>query len=106
MERMEESVWDYVNEHPNADYSAIVIRFGTPQQIAASCVAEMDEPELTKQLRARREIVGIVGVTALTVVLLWAGVVLTALAKHSGDVNGYFVERIVEVERVTSEGGK
>ena len=98
--RVESSVRDFVTENPDADYAAIAQRFGTPQQIAASCIEEMDAQELTLQLRIRKTIVRIVAVTALVVVLLWAGVVVTALIRHVKAMNGYLI--VGEAEIISS----
>lgn len=97
MSRVESSVRDFVTENPNADYAAIEQRFGTPQQIAASCIEEMDAQELTLQLRIRKTIVRIVAATALVLVLLWAGVVVTALIRHVKAMNGYLIVGEAEV---------
>ena len=94
---MESSVRDFVTENPHADYAAITQRFGTPQQIAASCIEEMDAQELTLQLRIRKTIVRIVAVTALALVLMWAGAVLTALVRHIKDMDGYLIVGEAEV---------
>ena len=104
---MESSVQDFVIENPNADYAAIEQRFGTPQQIAASCIEEMDAQELTLQLRIRKTIVRIVAATALMLVLVWAGAVLTALIRHINNMNGYLVVSEVEViDRIEYTEGK
>lgn len=97
LSRVESSVRDFVTENPNADYAAIKQRFGTPQQIAASCIEEMDAQELTLQLRIRKTIVRIVAATALVLVLLWAGVVVTALIRHVKAMNGYLIVGEAEV---------
>lgn len=97
LSRVESSVRDFVTENPNADYAAIEQQFGTPQQIAASCIEEMDAQELTLQLRIRKTIVRIVAATALVLVLLWAGVVVTALIRHVKAMNGYLIVGEAEV---------
>lgn len=97
LSRVESSVRDFVTENPNADYAAIEQRFGTPQQIAASCIEEMDAQELTLQLRIRKTIVRIVAATALVLVLLWAGVVVTALIRNVKAMNGYLIVGEAEV---------
>ncbi len=97
LSRVESSVRDFVTENPHADYAAITQRFGTPQQIAASCIEEMDAQELTLQLRIRKTIVRIVAATALVLVLLWAGVVVTALIRHVKAMNGYLIVGEAEV---------
>lgn len=98
LSRVESSVQDFVIENPHVeDYATITQRFGTPQQIAASYIEEMSTPELTQQLRIRKTIVRIVAVTALALVLLWAGVVLTALIRHIKDMDGYLIVGEAEV---------
>lgn len=53
--------------------------------------------DLLKQLRIRKKIIGIVVATAVTLVLLWAGAVTTALIRHINDMNGYLVVSEAEV---------
>lgn len=100
LSRVESSVQDFVIENPHVDYATITQRFGTPQQIAASYIEEMSTPELTQQLRIRKTIVRIVAVTALMAVLLWAGVVITALIRHVKAMNGYLI--VGEAEIISS----
>lgn len=57
----------------------------------------MDAQELTLQLRIRKTIVRIVAATALVLVLLWAGVVVTALIRHVKAMNGYLIVGEAEV---------
>ena len=95
--RVESSVQDFVIENPHVDYATITQRFGTPQQIAASYIEEVSTPELTQQLRIRKTIVRIVAATALVLVLLWAGVVVTALIRHVKAMNGYLIVGEAEV---------
>lgn len=97
LSRVESSVQDFVIENPHVDYATITQRFGTPQQIAASYIEEMSTPELTQQLRIRKTIVRIVAATALVLVLLWAGVVVTALIRHVKAMNGYLIVGEAEV---------
>ncbi len=96
IDRIRANVAGYALECPKPDYDAIVARFGTPQQIAATYVDEMETAELLDHLRIRRRIVQIIGATALIVVLLWLGVVTLAFLYNVNAENGYFVEEIVE----------
>lgn len=90
------SVRDFATKNPRADYEAITARFGTPQQIAASCVEDMDTQELAQHLKIGRRIVTIVGVAALTVVLLWVGAVGYALVQNQKSTTGYHVITLIE----------
>lgn len=91
-------VAEFLAENPEADYEAIVLRLGSPNQIAASCLEEMDTAEVMKKLHAKKRIVCIVAAAALAVVLLWAGVVAMSFAKHVSYAEGYFGEEIIVEE--------
>lgn len=97
--RISTTVEELLTENPNAGYDEIVSRLGSPNQIAASCLEEMEAPELMKKLRVRKKVVCIVAAAAVAVVLLWAGVVSVAVATLSNGANGYFAEEIEDVNR-------
>lgn len=97
MARIKTVLDDYLNDHPDADFAELSHRFGTPQQIAASYIEEMNVQDLLKQLRIRRKIICIVVATALTLVSLWAGVVITALIRHVKAMDGYLIVGEAEV---------
>ena len=100
------SVWDYVTRYPNADYRTLTARFGEPQQIAETYVAEMEADELLRELDHRKEIVRIIFFTAVTIVTLWFGTVLYMICDNANSTNGYYVVEIVEEERIElTEGG-
>ena len=101
--QVEASVREYAVENPDLNYKEIVARFGTPQQIAESWLDEMEKPELARQLRINKRIVGIASLLALTIVLLWAVVVISAKEEHDSWMNGHFEEEIVDVTRTPGE---
>lgn len=96
LNRIRTTVEEYLADSPNAVYEEIVSRLGSPNQIAASCLEEMDTAELMKQLRTKKKMVCIVTAAALVIVMLWVGVVFSALVGHNGMMNGYFSESMVE----------
>ena len=96
LHRIGATIEEYLVENPGAVYEEIVTRLGSPNQIAAACLEEMDIAKVMKQLRMKKKVVCIVTVTALAIVMLWAGVVFSALVGHNGMMNGYFSESVVE----------
>lgn len=98
MERLASSVRDFVSEHPRVGYHEIVARFGTPEQVAGAYLSELDSAELMDELSARNKIVRIAFVTALTMILMWVGVISFAYVRNQNQTNGYFTEQIVNVE--------
>ena len=84
-----------ISDVPGMTYEMLVARFGTPQQIAASYVDELDTPELLKKLRMRNKIIAIVCATAAIILAIWVGVVVTATRAHYNSMNGYFEEYVI-----------
>lgn len=91
LDRIENTVLEYLIENPEASYEDLTERFGVPQQIAATYVEEMGTNELLRDLRIRRRIVRAVTAAALSVVILWAGLVIASYVDYRRDVNGYLV---------------
>lgn len=69
----------YLAEHPQTDFAALQSHFGTPQEIAATYVDDMDTAELLSAIHNRRKILlsVVYGVTAI--VAIWAVVMLVVL---------------------------
>ncbi len=106
IDRIRANVADYALECPKPDYDAIVARFGTPQQIAATYVDEMETAELLDHLRIRRIIVRIISVTAAIFVAIWLGVVTMAATSHYEQMDGYIDVEVAVEERTELKGGK
>lgn len=98
MSRMGTCVRDYVTENTSVDEQTIVLKFGDPQQIAATYVNEMDTEEILQHLQYRTIIIKIVVVISVIILAVWLGVVSTASMRHFNSMNGYHVEEIVESE--------
>lgn len=98
LERIENTVLEYLIENPETFYEELTEQFGVPQQIAASYVEEMGTNELLRDLRIRRRIIGTIAAAAIAVVVLWAGLVAASYVDHVKDVNGYATVEIIEIE--------
>lgn len=70
MDKIKENIDQFLEEYPDADYDVIVQRFGTPQQIAASYLEEMDPQEVLYRLNTRKRIAGIVTAGVVLFVVL------------------------------------
>lgn len=89
LERIRNTVREYLTDNPESSYEELMERFGSPQQIAATYVEDMGTDELLRDLRIRRRIIGAVAATAIAVVALWVGFITAAYVDHVNDVNGY-----------------
>lgn len=103
---LSELIRAYTEQNRQVDYSWIVERFGTPQQVAASCLEEMDALEISRQISVKKRIIRIVMATSIAIMLFWVGVVVSALIHHRINDNGYMVDEIIVVDRVTFEEGE
>lgn len=106
LEKIEQSIAQFLSENPEASYEALAERFGSPRQIAATYVDEMGTDELLRDLRVRRRIVGMIAATAVAVVCLWTGLVTATYLDHVNGMNGYVVVgEVAEIDRVEVEQG-
>ena len=106
LEKIEQSMAQFLSENPEASYEALAERFGSPRQIAATYVDEMGTDELLRDLRVRRRVVGMIAATAVAVVCLWTGLVTASYLDHVNGMNGYVVVgEVAEIDRVEVEQG-
>lgn len=99
MERIYSAVKYFVDQHPEANYNAVEAWFGTPQQIAAEYVAQMDTREMLKSVRFGKRIITLVTAVVAALVLLWGlGIAIMIIDAHNS-AHGY-------MEVVYSDGRK
>lgn len=91
LEKIGNTITEYLSGNPAASYTELTARFGTPQQIAASYVDEMGSGELLRDLRIKRKIMWVLVATAAVLIFLWAGLVVASYVDHTQNMNGYLV---------------
>lgn len=89
-------VRDYAERNRHGGYATIVMRFGTPEQIAASYLEELDVSDLKKQYAIRKKIIFAIVAAVIVAVGIWVGIVLHALWKYNNSANGYFEKIVTE----------
>lgn len=97
---------DFMTNNPDAQYTNLVARFGTPQEIAASYVNEMDMGELLEGLKIRKRIMKTIMIAAVIALLLWLGEIMAAHFQIMNTANGYMVDTIEVIEQNTYETGE
>lgn len=80
------------------DAAALEQRLGTPQQVAAAWVDEMEMPELLKALRSRRRVVLTVLAGVIAALAVWLAVCMVSLRDYHQAVNGYVETAVTEVD--------
>ena len=101
--RLEGSIAAYVSEYPDADFTQIERHFGTPQQIAASYIEEMDPQEISDKLKARKRIFQIVAAAVTICVATWLAFVIYAAVEVENTLGGYYDGYLVIDD--STEGG-
>ena len=103
LSRVEESLRGYVTENPDADYAALIARFGSPRQIAESSLSQMEGSEVLRNLHIRKRILRIILVAASLLVIIRLAFLTVAYIDHLNDMGGYAVVEIIEVEEIKYE---
>ena len=81
MTQIRETVQEFVQEHPDADGAAIQAQLGTPQEIAAAYVENMETAAVLKGLRIRRRVLFAVCATMLAILISWTVLVTVETAR-------------------------
>ena len=105
LEKIEQSMAQFLSENPEASYEALAERFGSPRQIAATYVDEMGTDELLRDLRVRRRVVGMIAATAVAVVCLWTGFEIVVTNDYDKDENGDLIVPIIEIDNTVNNEG-
>lgn len=100
---LEDNLYSFREENPNADMAAAVKRFGTPEDYAAGFAKAMSAEEQVKAMSKAAAIRKTAVVTAIVIVAMVAlSLIITLIDAHK-DYNGYGVMSGVS-EYTISEG--
>ena len=72
------SIEDYIQADPEADFAAVQAHFGTKQEIVAGYVAYEDTSVLMQKISIKKKVLMIVAGAVAIALLVWAGVVTKA----------------------------
>lgn len=86
MTQIRETVQEFVQEHPDADVAAIQSQLGTPQEIAAAYVENMETAAVLKGLRIRRRVLFAVCATTLAILISWVALVTIVTVRDRNSI--------------------
>lgn len=90
------SISSYVQQSSDCDYEELCKSFGTPEEIAESCIADLNSGEYHKKLSTKRFIrIGII-LGVLLAVTIAAALISSAISDWK-IANGYYYEVIYEL---------
>lgn len=88
---------EYRSEHAE-DSVTPEEQFGTPQQVAASYVDDMDTAELLAALRLRRKILTVVGIGVLAALCILIAALCTEIHQYRHAITGWSDQIITTIE--------
>lgn len=91
LQQVKSAVEDYAEEHPQCTYQELTQHFGTPQQIAESCVAEMDSHEVLHGLRVGKKIYFVILLAIVLGVTAWLGYLAICFQEVKNEAHGVLV---------------
>lgn len=77
----------YFTERSSVSYDEIVKRLGSPQQIVASYIGEMDLSDVAKGMKIRNAIIRIISAAAVVSVIIWICAVSSAMIENRKQMN-------------------
>lgn len=97
MTQIRETVQEFAQEHPDADVAAIQAQLGTPQEIAAAYVENMETAAVLKGLRIRRRVLFAVCVTTLAILISWVALVTIVTVRDRNSIgDAPYIEVYIE----------
>lgn len=97
MTQIRETVQEFVQEHPDADVAAIQAQLGTPQEIAAAYVENMETAAVLKGLRIRRRVLFAVCATMLAILISWTVLVTIVTVRDRNSIgDAPYIEVYIE----------
>ena len=91
IEDIRSGVESFLEENPEADISAVIERFGTPEQITEGYLNEMDTGEMRKCLNTQKRVLGVLITVAAAALAIWLIAVIIASVHEWGTSASYIV---------------
>lgn len=96
MQQIRESVDQFLEQNPDADFDAVQLHFGEPQTIALSYIEDQDAPELLRRMRIRKKVLAIVAGTMALVLAVWMVAMVWAVINEQQTTGGHVIVDIGE----------
>lgn len=90
--QIRDSIVDYLQENPSADFAAVQAHFGTKQEIVSSYVNYEDTSVLLRKMSIKKKVLVIVAGVMTAMLLLWLGSVSWIMIDAQKTNRGHIVE--------------
>ena len=91
VEKIQIEVMLYLEKVPDANYNALLSRFGKPEEIAVAYVENIEPSMLLKKLHIRKRVLLVVCIVLLFTVITWFATITWAIQSNRAMQNGYYV---------------
>lgn len=98
LQQVQESVDQFLEQNPDADFDAVQLHFGEPQTIALSYIEDQDTPELLRKMRIKRKVIATVVGTMALILAIWLAVAVWGIIDANQTTNGHINDTIIVVK--------
>ena len=102
LSEIKSSVQNYLTEHPDAGIDDLEQQFGSPEQITASYLDEMDQQKLAANLKTNKRFIAIVAV-GIAAALLMLAVTLGIMIYENHISNPGYIEVTIGTPEIIEE---
>lgn len=92
IQRIDSTIQDRLALNPTCNLSDIEQWFGTPQQIAATYIDEMDMQDLLRSLRIRKRVLKIILIAVTVMVSVYIAAITAAFINELDNASGQIIE--------------
>lgn len=100
---MEDDVFFYCEDNKYTDYANLTERFGTPADVAAAFMSELDISVVAKTRRVRQYILYLTAAVIIGISILIASVHIYTDYKQQQALDGYYIESITYESDLTPD---
>ena len=101
--RIESSVYDYIENRPDASYDDITAQFGSPRELADSYINSLDSEEISKAIKKAKTIKIAVIVTCIIALIALFATFAKMISDNSDSQYKYHDETITDMGTVYYE---
>lgn len=98
MQQIQDSVNQFFEQNPDADFKAVQTHFGEPQTIALSYIEDENAPKLLRRLHIKRRLIAIIAGTMALFLAIWMAVAVWDMIDTNDRNNGHIDDGIIVVE--------
>ena len=73
--QLQESILDYLEQNPTADFKTLQSQFGTPREIANQYLCDQETAVLLRKINCKKQFLAILSGTVAAILVLWISII-------------------------------